>query len=243
MVCSLELESSPELREAELRGLLVNLSGKAGAFTTGDTLQEFFNRLLEAVVDRKGAEFGDNFIRNIISRNLHHFARIKLDLRAGVGLTERSGRHKDPHTKPEVVILLEVYRKAELHRRRPGRAYNDKDTDNFTRGINKLRRGTLAKWIADTTSTRGLNITAAVGSSSQDADLETSGEEGDSSSGDENEDIEDETEGSRAPITKSVTMGLMQMVDGELLVQTTDFADIDDLFGELDGDNSGEEDD
>jgi hypothetical protein len=38
-------------------------------------------------------------------------------------------------------------------------------------------------------------------------------------------------------------MGLMQMVDGELLIQTTDFADIDDLVGELDGDDSGEEDD
>jgi hypothetical protein len=100
----------------------------------------------------------------------------------------------------------------------------------------------LAKWIADTTSTQGLNITAAVGSSSQNADSETSDEEeGDSSSGDEDEDIEDEMEGIRVPITKSVTMGLMQMVDGKLLIQTTDFADIDDLFGEPDGDNSSKE--
>jgi hypothetical protein len=114
MVFSLELESSPELREAELRGLLVNLSGKAGAFTTGDTLQEFFNRLIEAVVEHKGVKFGDKFICNVISRNLHHFARIKLDLHASVGLAKRSGRQKNPHTKPEVNILLETYRKAEL---------------------------------------------------------------------------------------------------------------------------------
>jgi hypothetical protein len=145
MICRLELESSPELREANLRGLLINLSGRAGAFTASDTLQEFLNRLLEAVIDRKGAEFGDNFIRNVISRNLHHFARIKLDLREGVGLAERSSRHTDPHTKPEVNTLLEVYRKTELHRCRPGRAYDNIDTDNFTRGINKLRKGKLAK--------------------------------------------------------------------------------------------------
>jgi hypothetical protein len=60
MICNLKLESSPELCEAELCGLLVNLSGKAGAFTNGDTLQEFFNRLLKVVIDCKGAEFGDN---------------------------------------------------------------------------------------------------------------------------------------------------------------------------------------
>jgi hypothetical protein len=131
--------------------------------------------LIEAVVDRKGVEFGDNFICNVISRNLHHFARIKLDLRAGIGLAERSGRHKEPHTKPEVNILLETYRKAKLHCRRPGRAYNELNTDNFTRGINKLQEGTLAKWIMETTSTRGLNTTAAAPSASQDADAETSG--------------------------------------------------------------------
>ena len=89
---------------------------------------------------------------------------------------------------------------------------------------------------------RGLNITAVIESSSQDADVETSDEEGDSSSGDEDKGNE-EAGGSQVPIAKSVTMGLMQMVDGELLIQTTDFADVDDLFGELDGNDSGEEDD
>jgi len=238
MICSLELEFSPELREAELRGLLVNLSGKAGAFTSGDTLQEYFNRLIEAIVDRKGVESGDKFIRNVISHNLHHFARIKLNLHAGIGLAERSGWHKDPHTKPEVNILLEIYCKAKLHRHQPGRAYNEIDTDNFTRGINKLCKGTLAKWIIETTNTRGLNTTVAAPSASQDADAKTSNE-GDSSSEDKEGD-ETEMEDSQVPITKSVTIGLMQMADGELLIETTDFADIDELFAELEDDDSGE---
>jgi hypothetical protein len=66
--------------------------------------------------------------------------------------------------------------------------------------------------------------------------------QGDSSSGYEEEDDEIEAEDSQFPITKSVTMGLMQMVDGELVIETTDFVDIDELFVELE-DDSGEEDD
>src|SRR6202790_3075439 len=67
-----ELESSQELRETTLNAMLVNLSGMDGAFAEGDIIQEFFNRLLEAILERKGADFGDTFIRQVISRNLHH---------------------------------------------------------------------------------------------------------------------------------------------------------------------------
>jgi hypothetical protein len=196
-ICNLELESSPELHDAILRGSLINLSGKAGGFSAGDTVQEFFNRLLEAVVERKGVEYGANFIRNVISRNLHHFARIKLDLRVGVGLAARSGGHKCPHLKPEVQTLLEEYRKTELHRRREGRAYDNKDTDNFCRGMNKLRNGKLAKWITETTTTRGLNLAAA--SDAHDADSTIEDKRGDESededSEEDEEDEEDEDEG------------------------------------------------
>lgn len=48
-LCNLELECSRELREATLRGLLINLSGRPGGFSAGDVIQEYFNRLLEAV--------------------------------------------------------------------------------------------------------------------------------------------------------------------------------------------------
>jgi hypothetical protein len=96
----------------------------------------------------------------------------------------------------------------------------------------------LAKWIIETTNTQGLNTTVAAPSASQDADAETS-DEGDSSSEDEEGD-ETEIEDSQVPIIKSMTMGLMQMADGELLIETTDFADIDELFAELEDDDSGE---
>ena len=114
-ICRLELESSRELREAVLKATLVNLSGRPGAFTPADVMQEFFNRLLEAIVEKKGVEYGDTFIRDVISRNLHHFARIKMDLREGVELSKRSARHSVPHVNPEIRTLLQVYKDCELH--------------------------------------------------------------------------------------------------------------------------------
>ena len=70
MIVKLELESSPKLKQAILRLSLINLTGKEGHFSAGDFIQEYFNRLLEAVVQKKGVEYGDHFVRNIWSRNL-----------------------------------------------------------------------------------------------------------------------------------------------------------------------------
>jgi uncharacterized protein YprB with RNaseH-like and TPR domain len=47
----------------------------------GDLLQEFHNRLVEALVQRKGKDFDAPFMRAKISRNLHHFNHIKKELR------------------------------------------------------------------------------------------------------------------------------------------------------------------
>jgi hypothetical protein len=55
-----ELESSRALRETTLNVMLVNLSGKAGSFSAGDIIQEFFNRLLEAIIERKGQDLEIN---------------------------------------------------------------------------------------------------------------------------------------------------------------------------------------
>ncbi|RDB30543.1 hypothetical protein Hypma_007322 [Hypsizygus marmoreus] len=85
-ICNLEYESGPALRDAILKSMLVNLTGREGSFSAADFIQEFFNRLLEAIVEKKGVEYGAKFIREVVSRNLHHFARIKLDMRNGVGL-------------------------------------------------------------------------------------------------------------------------------------------------------------
>ncbi len=154
MVCDLELESGEELRLSILSNLLVNLSGRPGHFAAGDLMQEYFNRLLQAIVERKGTQYNTPFVRNIVSRNLHHMARLQDDIKASLGLESRPGTHPDPHQRPEIRILLEEYKATELHLRRPGRVIGKKgadprDTDDFRRGVLGLRSGKLSKWIKE----------------------------------------------------------------------------------------------
>lgn len=243
VVCRLELESSPALCDATLRTTLVNLTGRAGSFTAADLMQEFFNRLLEAIVEKKGVEYGDTFIRRVISRNLHHFARIKLDLRVGVGLSQRSGRHSAPHANPEIRILLDVYHDTELHLRRPGRVYKDDDKDHLQQGITKLRDGKLKKWIASTCSTRNLLATLNP-SASHDSRHDNTG--GISESESENSDTSDDEheEGGIEVGPNPLVYG--EMVDGELILASMDVMadEIDNLFSRLEGpagDHSGAE--
>lgn len=192
--------------------MLVNLSGKAGAFSAGDIVQEFYNRLLEAIIERKGADFGDTFIRQVISRNLHHMGRVKTDLREGVGLAAKSGCHSDPHTRPEVKILLAQYAKHELHSRRPGRTIEKEDIDDFQKGWQKLAQGKLKRWVADTVRSRSLRTRNTAASPT---DIEDDG------SGSEDEDCDS----ALAEEPLSSTFGYMQMVDGQLIIETGDFED------------------
>ncbi|KAJ3833532.1 hypothetical protein F5878DRAFT_632614 [Lentinula raphanica] len=105
-ITTLELESSQPLRNALLRTMLINLNGKPGGFFPCDLVQEYFNRLLEFIVERKGKEFDHSFIQQIISRNLHRMSQVKVDARTGVGLSRHAGRHSEPHSNPEIRILL-----------------------------------------------------------------------------------------------------------------------------------------
>ncbi|CDO73524.1 hypothetical protein BN946_scf185013.g159 [Trametes cinnabarina] len=158
-MCILELESSPELRHTILDSLLINLSGDPGRFAPADLIQEYFNRLLQAIAERKGVEYNDHFVRNVVSRNLHHLARLRDDLKAGVGLGSRPGHHASPGVQPELRLLLDLYRRCELHSRKPGRSYVDgpdlaRLTD-FRKGLSSLRGGKLSRWIKETMYMRG----------------------------------------------------------------------------------------
>ncbi|KAJ7690965.1 hypothetical protein B0H17DRAFT_910637, partial [Mycena rosella] len=127
-ICNLELESTPGLRDALLMCLLVNLTGQAGYFEEGDYVVEFFNRLEEDIIKHKNAQFDDKFIRNVVARNSRHIAELKLAWRTSTGMAQKSHVHSDPHTKPELRILLKLYRTEELHSRRLGRQIDDRDT-------------------------------------------------------------------------------------------------------------------
>ncbi|KAF8174754.1 hypothetical protein BJ912DRAFT_1024608 [Pholiota molesta] len=135
MITKIELEANEDLRKALLQITLVNLSGREGHWSAGDFIQEYFNRLLEAIVQRKGVEYGDKFVRQTWSRNIHHVARLKLSWFDAVGLQSRSGTHTGAKQDAELRILLEHYKASGLH--------------SFYSG-----HGKLEKWIQKTTSSR-----------------------------------------------------------------------------------------
>lgn len=154
MITTLELESSHVLRSALLRTMVINLSGKPGGFSPCDLIQEYFNRMLEFIVERKGKEFDHRFIQQVISRNLHRLSGVKIDSRTSVGLNQHARRHTEPHSNPEIRILLKLYTHHQLHSRRAGRFVEERHIDDFSKGLDKLRKGKLAKWVRETTQAR-----------------------------------------------------------------------------------------
>ncbi|KAH9948898.1 hypothetical protein B0H21DRAFT_689338 [Amylocystis lapponica] len=251
-VCSLELESSPELRETILSQLVVNLSGQPGHFTGGDLMQEHFNWLLQAIAERKGTEYSAHFVRNIVSRNLHHMSRLQNEIKSSIGLERRAGRHSDPHTKSEIKILSREYREHELHSRRPGRTYDldVRDVDDYRRGVTNLRSGKLDKWIKETTFMRSVHvrangppsrqspITAEVHGPSAVDRVPSDGNDAcrDSDSDDDEQDIHSSVQLTSLPS--------IHLVDGELIIQDTDIdAEASGMLAQLDNADQDSSDD
>ncbi|KII83514.1 hypothetical protein PLICRDRAFT_119348 [Plicaturopsis crispa FD-325 SS-3] len=214
-ITNLEYECSPELRKSLLQMSLVNLTGKAGHFSAGDFIQEYFNRLLEAVAEKKGIEYGADFARKVISRNLHHMARLKTEWLDGVGLSPRSARHTDPNADAEVRTLLKAYRECELHSRRPGRSLDDSDVDDFQRGVERLMNGKLKKWVTKTTRARGLKFANTAAAPAVDNSINSTGEQ----DSDSDEEREDEHTAQDDDEHVSSTLASMHLVDGEFSIE------------------------
>ncbi|KAF8798864.1 hypothetical protein BYT27DRAFT_7228135 [Phlegmacium glaucopus] len=152
MITKLELESDDDLQKGLLQLSLVNLSSREGHWSAGDFIQEYFNCLLEAIVQCKGVEYGDKFIQNAWSHNIHHVARLKLSWFDGLGLKPRSATHRGAKQDAEVCILLKHYRTSGLHSFHAGRTFDlEPYVDDFEKGIQQLQKGKLQKWIHKTT--------------------------------------------------------------------------------------------
>jgi hypothetical protein len=217
MICDIELESSPALREAFLACFVVDPTGEKGGFVLGDIYQEGLNRGIEPIIQHKDTDFGSYHVRHIWARNIKDIQELKSEFHAGVGLAKRSGRHKDPHEKPEFKILLREYKNAELHLRRPGRSYNPaknddgeppkaRDVDDMRKGIRGLANGGLKKWSVKTTRSRGLR-------EGVDGALATA-EDGLESEEDIWNIIDDEAEGQG-----QMTFGTIHSKDGDLVIE------------------------
>ncbi|KAJ7891465.1 hypothetical protein B0H13DRAFT_1625931 [Mycena leptocephala] len=236
-IINLELESSPGLKEALLLCFLVNIRGLAGHFEEGDYVVEFFNRLLEDIVQHKNAQFDDSFIRNVVSRNLRHIAELKLAWRTSTGMAAKSHVHSDPHTKPEMRTLLKLYRTEELHSRRLGRQIDDRNTDDSAKGLKKLRDGALKKFIDKSRHTRQprQRPTALTTSISGAVDA-------DSSDGSSSEESDDDSDTEATAIY--ATRGSMSVVDGELVMDERDMMDgpEEEIIPDPESDEDAEED-
>lgn len=180
MIARVELESSPELRNAILRNMLINPSGEPGRFVEGDLHLEHINLVLEELIQRKNAEWDGNHIRNVIAPNAALFLSVKNTLREGVGLAKRRSRHTSPDSKPEVRTLLRLYADRKVHYFRAGRYYGDPkaNVDTFTLGVQALKDGKLQKWKSESTRTQRDNTNDTTqGTASRDNEDEGSDEE------------------------------------------------------------------
>ncbi|KAJ7079843.1 hypothetical protein C8R44DRAFT_909020 [Mycena epipterygia] len=249
-IMNLEYECSPDLKMALLRGLIWNLTGLTDHCEEGDFIVEFFNRLLEDIVQHKSAQFDDTFIRNIISRNLRHIALLKLAWRTGMGLDAKSSKHANATERPEVRTLYKLYMDVELHHRRRRRQIDDRDTNDFAAGAKKLRESALQAAITKTLFTRQVQRTDGIPAAASDVvDADLDAEESDSnastvssqSDSDSDEDAEDD--GS----INFATRGSTYLVDGELVFDERDMMlgpeDTDEYAGFVDtpGEDEGEE--
>jgi hypothetical protein len=70
MICDLEYESPPELKEASVLSLVVNPTGEEGGFVAGNIYQEGLNRGIKPIVQKKDANFGAYHIRHLWSCNI-----------------------------------------------------------------------------------------------------------------------------------------------------------------------------
>lgn len=91
-------DASNDLRDSILNNWLRNLTGELGKWIEGDLLEEHYNRWLEDMIKRRrrGGNFDDQFYRQTISPNVHHFLRLKEEIESAFELERRAKAHT-PH--------------------------------------------------------------------------------------------------------------------------------------------------
>jgi hypothetical protein len=241
MITKIELEANEDLRKALLQITLVNLSGREGHWSAGDFIQEYFNRLLEAIVQRKGVEYGDKFVRQTWSRNIHHVARLKLSWFDAVGLQSRSGMHTGAKQDTELRILLDHYKASGLHSFYSGRSFDAEPfVDDFYKGIRKLQDGKLKKWIQKTTSSRiNSSLTGILPSA---ATPETLGHPDHNIDEDSDSDMESEEITHDEAPQKRGQLTFPAIIDNSLVLRTVDIEAMEACLYQDDSDADSEDD-
>ncbi|KAL0063202.1 hypothetical protein AAF712_009900 [Marasmius tenuissimus] len=209
-IVNLEYECTPKMKEGYLSMSLPNLSGIPGHHAGGDFLQEYFNRLTDAMVQRKGIEYGGDWMRNVWSRNLHHIARLKASWLNGLGLTTHGKRHTNPPITAEMKVLMSNNKENKISIFVPGRIIEEEVPNDFRGGVKYMRDGKVAKWKGRTTRYRGLTRENAMLLRTQ---LERDGD--DTIEEEEDEEAKDENENENEDQPHDRAFGVMHLVDGQ----------------------------
>ncbi|KAJ7929857.1 hypothetical protein B0H13DRAFT_2310245 [Mycena leptocephala] len=150
MYCLLRYESSKGLHDAILDNLLVRVKEEIGTYLAGDQHQEHYNRWLQDMSRRHGGEFDEPFFRQTISPNVEHFLRFKEEIETAFNLKHRTKAHTAPHQRPELRLLLSMFKAEEVHLFREWRSMGHAAVNQFARGC-RLLEGKLVDFISTTT--------------------------------------------------------------------------------------------
>ncbi|KAF8139550.1 hypothetical protein K438DRAFT_1920852 [Mycena galopus ATCC 62051] len=151
LYCFLRYESSKGLHDAVLDNYLVRVKAELGKYKPADLHQEHYNRWLQDMSRRHGGQFDEPFFRQTISPNVEHFLRLKEEIESAFNLQRRSKTHTSPHQRPELTLLLTMFKEEEVHLFREGRSMGHAAVNQFSRGCRQLEEGKMADFISTTT--------------------------------------------------------------------------------------------
>ncbi|KAJ7804194.1 hypothetical protein B0H14DRAFT_3154079 [Mycena olivaceomarginata] len=149
--CLFKLEATKELKEAIWKQLAGQPDGGAGKCVPDDQLQEWHNRFQEDMVSKHGGSFDDPFFRETISPNVDFFQRLKEEMQEAFGLNCHRKTHTSPSVTNEIRMLMDMYRREQVHYFRAGRKMEHASKDLIDAGYTKLDRGKLAELLRTST--------------------------------------------------------------------------------------------
>lgn len=147
----LRYEASKDLTNAILNNWLLKLKDELGKCIPGDLHQEHYNKWLEDMIQKHGGEFDNQFFRQTISPNVHHFLHIKEEVETAFNLQHRGKTHTSPHLSSELRLLLTTFKEEEVHLFRSGRSLGHAAVNQFARGWWRLEDDKLSDFLTKST--------------------------------------------------------------------------------------------
>ncbi|KAJ7762259.1 hypothetical protein B0H16DRAFT_1884208 [Mycena metata] len=129
--CMLRYEASKGLSDAILDNWLLNIKD---------------------MIKKHGGEFDNKFYRQTISPNVHHFLQMKQEVELAFEFQPRGQTHTSPHLRPELQLLLTVFKEEEVHLFRAGRSLGHATVNQFARGWKRLDQRKLASFLEKSTA-------------------------------------------------------------------------------------------